>query len=108
MSTGEHDPSILATLPLWVQVSANLGMFLAATIAAGIGFARRMSPKINLIEGEHDERSPLHTTGEDIRALKDGVVKLADNSGEMLRIMVERARQEEMSREVARQLKNHD
>jgi hypothetical protein len=107
MAAAEATPNILATLPAWVQVSANLGMFCVAVIAAAFGFTRHLSGSASSIfDGHGDERSGFHTTGEDIRGLKDAMSRLADAAEAMLKLMLDQDKEDSIEREVVRRLKD--
>ena len=108
MAAGENDPSILSSLPLWVQVAANLGMFVVAVIAASFGYMRRLAGVGHSIV-EHEEAKPdFKTTGDDIRSLKDSIHRLADAADGILTVLKNREREEEIQREVDRRVKDQN
>jgi len=95
MGAAEHS-DLFGSMPLWVQVSANLGMFLVAVIAGAFGFFRKHAT--SLLPAEHfDEGGTLATFSDDVRAI-------ADSLNGMLEIMRDHQKQETIEREVQRRL----
>ena len=104
MAGSEHAPDILAEMPLWVQVAANLGMFIVAVIAAAFGFATKRIGSF-LPEQHFAEGGQFHTIGGDIREGIAALTSVAESMKALLVIQLERQRQDEVEREVQRRLK---
>ena len=95
MNASEHS-DLLASMPVWVQVSANLGMFLVAVIAGAFGFFRKHAA--TLLPAEHfAEGGTLSTFADDVRTI-------ADSLKGMLEIMRDHEKNENIEREVQRRL----
>ena len=95
MNASEHS-DLLASMPVWVQVSANLGMFLVAVIAGAFGFFRKHAA--TLLPAEHfAEGGTLATFADDVRTI-------ADSLKGMHAILRDREEHETIEREVQRRL----
>ncbi len=95
MNESEHS-DLLASMPVWVQVSANLGMFLVAVIAGAFGFFRKHAA--TLLPAEHfAEGGTLATFADDVKTIATSLKTIADLSAA-------RAHDEEVEREVQRRL----
>jgi hypothetical protein len=95
MSGANATVDILSGMPIWVQVAANLGMFVVAVIAAVFG--RRWSMGITT-PSEYSERH----TSEAIHS-----ERIATALEGMLKVMQETEREAATEREVRRRLREH-
>ena len=106
MVGAEHGTDLLSGLPFWVQVAANLGMFLVAVIAAAFGFMRRVSGKLGYLAENHiEEGGQFHKTGSDISDLASAMTRLAVAAEAILALLRAQAREDDIEREVARRLR---
>ena len=104
MTGSEHASDILAEMPLWVQVTANIGMFVVAVIAAAFGFVKKRVGSF-VPEQHFAEGGQFHRLGDDIRAGIAALTSVAESMKALLAIQLERQRQDEVEREVQRRLK---
>jgi biopolymer transport protein ExbB/TolQ len=102
---GAADASaMLAGMPTWVQVAANLGIFMVAVAGAAYGFMQRFKgkPAVNAEASTYADgmKSPL---GEQ---LLHCMGRIATSLEEALHLMRAAAREEEIEREVERRLED--
>jgi hypothetical protein len=102
MAGVEHAPDLLSALPLWVQVAANLGMFVVAVTTAAWGFAKK---RAGFVSDHHfAEGGQFHSLGEDIKDGVEAIKSIADSLKAMLVIQQADAHEDEIEREVQRRL----
>lgn len=98
------DPtSLLAGLPTWVQVSANLGMFVVAVAVSSYGFVLRLRGKPAVTPEVAAYASGVDKL-EHLGAALDALVKISEVLSEVLDLMKATAREEEIEREVERRI----
>jgi hypothetical protein len=104
MANAEHAPDILSALPLWVQVAANLGMFVVAVATAAWGFATK---RVGFVSDPHfAEGVQFHTLGDDIKEGVAALESVAESLKAMLAIQQAHQHEDEIEREVQRRLKD--
>ena len=106
MQETDASAAILSSLPFWVQVVANFGMFAVAVIAAAFGFTRRLAGAGRSIFEHEEAKANFTTIGDGIRSLKDAMHRLADAAEAILTILQTRERDEEIRREIDRRLRD--
>ncbi len=90
-------------MPLWMQVTANLGMFFVAVIAASFGFFR--SHVAQLVPGEHfAEGGQFATLGDDLRAGVTALSDIAKSLDGLLALQQAHAQEEIIERKVQERL----
>jgi hypothetical protein len=104
MQGTEHGTDILSAMPVWVQVSANLGMFVVAVIAAAYGFVKRRVGAF-VPEQHFSEGGQFHTLGDDLREGIETLKTISETLADMLAIQRETQRQDDIDREVERRVK---
>jgi len=100
----EHGPDLISTLPTWVQVAANLGIFVVAVVAAAFGFWRKVLSASTAAESLFAEGGRFHSTADDVRVIAEAVERMAAALEALLNLLQHRERQEDIDREVERRL----
>lgn len=96
--------NILDTLPVWMQVVANIGVLIVAMMAAFYGFIRRISAISHVGDGHPDPVAVFENTALAMRELTVVMTDMAVTSKSVLALMQEHERHAEIEREVARRL----
>jgi hypothetical protein len=96
--------SIIDTLPVWMQVIANIGVLAVAMIAAFYGFIRRISAISHVGEGFPDPVAAFTNNAIATRELTAVMSEMAATAKATLILLQEHERHAEIEREVARRL----
>ena len=100
---------ILAALPVWVQIAANLGMFAVSVVVSAWGFAKRlgndMAPQLPISDHHFEEGGPLHDVGGMFRDLIIAQQRIAKAMEDNLERQRRRDEEDRVEAEVQRRLK---
>jgi hypothetical protein len=98
---------ILSGMPVWVQVAANLGMFVVAVVAAVFGRRWSMGGTATPIAGHPVDNSQLQRIGDEINEALTAQERCATALEGILTVIQANAREDDIEREVKRRLKDH-
>lgn len=103
MPADEHAVDILSTMPVWVQVAANIGVFAVAAFAAAYGFIRKRVGSF-VASGPFTGHEDLVEVTDHLKAVLAILVTTSDTQKAILALLQSRDREDNIEREVQRRL----